>query len=84
MISRVRFLFVELVSADNTRLLGAKLLSEWNGIELLGGLKRAIHFFNFHSPTEIQKLAIPIALQGRDVIGVAETVCSLVPGHSNC
>jgi len=28
----------------------------------------------FKTPTEIQKRAVPFAMEGRDVVGVAETV----------
>merc|ERR1719387_3512208 len=36
-------------------------------------LCRACELLKWHSPTAIQKEAIPYALQGRDVIGLAET-----------
>ncbi|KAG9028583.1 ATP-dependent RNA helicase [Tulasnella sp. JGI-2019a] len=52
---------------------GVSLLPSWNSLALHPAIKRAIHTLKFTSPTEIQKRAIPPALSGRDVIGVAET-----------
>ncbi|KAG8897491.1 ATP-dependent RNA helicase, partial [Tulasnella sp. 403] len=49
------------------------LLPQWGDLQLKGSIKRALHALGFEAPTEIQKLAIPKALEGRDVIGVAET-----------
>lgn len=37
-------------------------------------LKERLHAAAFASPTEIQAQTIPLALEGRDVVGVAETV----------
>ncbi|KAG8880681.1 ATP-dependent RNA helicase [Tulasnella sp. 332] len=51
----------------------ATLLPSWASLTLHPAIKRAIHSLKFMSPTEIQKRAIPSALAGRDVIGVAET-----------
>ena len=36
-------------------------------------IERAITKQNFTEPTEIQKQAVPIALSGRDIIGIAKT-----------
>lgn len=48
-------------------------LPKWSSIPLLPALKRQIHASGFTSPTEIQQHALPFALSGRDVVGVAET-----------
>ncbi len=37
-------------------------------------LSRALHTKKFLEPTPIQAAAIPFAIQGRDVVGVAQTV----------
>lgn len=51
------------------------LLPEWDTFELHDQLLRAIHRLSFTKPTPIQSKALPPAMQGRDVVGVAETVC---------
>jgi superfamily II DNA/RNA helicase len=38
-----------------------------------GTLGEAIAALGWTAPTEIQALAVPLALEGRDVIGLAET-----------
>lgn len=48
--------------------------------EELGVIKpllTALEQMNFHKPTEIQESVIPLALAGKDIIGVAETVSCL-------
>lgn len=50
------------------------LLPEWDAFELHDQLLRAIHHQSFMKPTPIQSKALPPALQGRDVVAVAETV----------
>lgn len=50
------------------------LLPEWDTFELHDQLLRALHRQSFTKPTPIQLKALPPALQGRDVVGVAETV----------
>ncbi|KAH9994696.1 P-loop containing nucleoside triphosphate hydrolase protein [Russula vinacea] len=49
------------------------LLPAWHSFALHPQLYAAIYSQNFVSPTPIQSQAIPRALSGRDVIGVAET-----------
>ncbi|CAK0825696.1 unnamed protein product [Prorocentrum cordatum] len=44
-------------------------LAESLGKELMGGIRR----HGYHQPTAIQAQAVPAALSGRDVIGIAET-----------
>ncbi|KAJ8487527.1 hypothetical protein ONZ45_g14294 [Pleurotus djamor] len=48
-------------------------LPEWKNIKLHGILLHHLRLKQFTSPTPIQASAIPYALSGRDVIGVAET-----------
>ncbi|KDQ31822.1 hypothetical protein PLEOSDRAFT_154034 [Pleurotus ostreatus PC15] len=48
-------------------------LPEWSNVELHPSLLRFLHARHFVSPTPIQAAAIPFAISGRDVIGVAET-----------
>lgn len=50
------------------------LLPDWKVFNLNPAIKRSIHVQNFLTPTEIQTRALPLALEGKDVIGVAETV----------
>ncbi|ODN77156.1 ATP-dependent RNA helicase MAK5 [Cryptococcus amylolentus CBS 6039] len=49
------------------------LLPEWSSVPLHPTLKRAFLATSFTTPTTIQSRALPAALTGRDVIGVAET-----------
>jgi len=50
------------------------LLPEWDIFELHDQLLRALHHRSFEKPTPIQSKALPPALRGKDVVGVAETV----------
>jgi hypothetical protein len=54
--------------------LAENLLPAWHSFALHPQLYAAIYSQNFVNPTPIQSQAIPTALSGRDVIGVAETV----------
>lgn len=49
------------------------LLPNWHKYSLHPQLSRALHAKSFLSPTPIQEAALPMALAGRDVIGVAQT-----------
>jgi superfamily II DNA/RNA helicase len=51
------------------------LLPAWHPFTLHPQLYAALYSQKFVSPTPIQSQAIPKAFSGRDVIGVAETVC---------
>jgi len=50
------------------------LLPEWHQYSLHPQLLRRLHTKHFLSPTPIQSASLPIALAGRDVVGVAQTV----------
>jgi len=50
------------------------LLPEWDAFGLHDQLLRALHHLSFTKPTPIQSKALRPALQGKDVVGVAETV----------
>lgn len=50
------------------------MLPEWDIFQLHDQLLRALHHQSFAKPTPIQLKALPPALRGRDVVGVAETV----------
>lgn len=50
------------------------MLPEWDIFQLHDQLLRALHHQSFTKPTPIQSKALPPALRGRDVVGVAETV----------
>ena len=50
------------------------LLPNWEKLKLLGSIKRALHASAFLNPSQIQQEAITLALTGRDIIGIAETV----------
>ena len=54
--------------------LAENLLPQWHSYGLNSHLLRSLHAKNYDSPTPIQSRALPIALSGRDVVGVAETV----------
>lgn len=49
------------------------LLPEWSQFSLNGRLSRALYASGFKVPTPIQARAIPAALAGHDVVGVAQT-----------
>jgi len=49
-------------------------LPEWSEIKLHNALKKALVALEFNKPTDIQTRSLPFALDGRDIVGVAETV----------
>jgi superfamily II DNA/RNA helicase len=49
-------------------------LPEWSEIKLHNALKKALVALEFQKPTDIQTRSLPFALDGRDIVGVAETV----------
>ncbi|KAI9459767.1 ATP-dependent RNA helicase [Boletus coccyginus] len=51
----------------------AALLPKWRSFNLHPHLLQVLHKRSFTTPTPIQSQALPFALSGRDVIGVAET-----------
>lgn len=53
---------------------GESLLSAWHPFRLHTQLGRALYAKKFTSPTPIQAQALPLALKGKDLVGVAETV----------
>lgn len=38
----------------------------------------ALHAKGFTAPTAIQAASLPFALAGRDVVGIAQTVCDIL------
>ncbi|KAJ7778256.1 ATP-dependent RNA helicase [Mycena metata] len=50
-----------------------KLLPNWHSYSLHPQLLRILHAKGFLSPTPIQSAALPFAMSGRDVVGVAQT-----------
>lgn len=50
-----------------------KWLPEWRDVPLHQKLMLALHDKGFFKPTPIQAEAVPIALENRDVVGVAQT-----------
>ncbi|KAF9051432.1 P-loop containing nucleoside triphosphate hydrolase protein [Panaeolus papilionaceus] len=65
---------VEEVVEDVPRWDCAELLPEWHSLSLHPKINMALHDKRFSAPTPIQKAAIPVALRGKDVVGVAQTV----------
>jgi len=51
-------------------------MPEWHGLRLHTKILRALHEKGFDKPTPIQAAALPFALKGRDVVGIAQTVRS--------
>ncbi|KAH7920183.1 ATP-dependent RNA helicase [Leucogyrophana mollusca] len=49
------------------------LLPKWQPYDLHGHLLQVLHNREFTSPTPIQSKALPVAMAGRDLVGVAET-----------
>jgi ATP-dependent RNA helicase DDX24/MAK5 len=56
-----------------------KLLPQWAMYNLSKKLLSSLHRQGFSLPTPIQVKALPVAMSGKDVIGVAETVRSSAP-----
>ncbi len=48
-------------------------MKNFNELEIENKLKNSIKYSNFITPTPIQSQAIPIALEGKDVLGTAQT-----------
>ncbi len=48
-------------------------MKNFEGFGLSNGLNRSLSKMNYTAPTPIQEKAIPIALQGRDILGSAQT-----------
>ena len=48
-------------------------MQNFNLFKIEKSLKAAIHLMNFKEPTPIQSQAIPVALEGRDILGTAQT-----------
>lgn len=48
-------------------------LLKFSDLQLVDGLKTAVAEAGYEIPTDIQRLAIPAALEGRDILGVAQT-----------
>lgn len=48
-------------------------MPNWHPFSLHSQLNHALHAQDFTTPTPIQSKAIPIALKGKDIVGVAET-----------
>src|SRR3954471_14980661 len=49
------------------------LLTSFQDFGLAEPISRALTEENYHTPTPIQSQTIPIALTGRDVVGIAQT-----------
>src|SRR5207253_3325984 len=49
------------------------LLTSFQDFGLADPIKRALLEENYHTPTPIQAQTIPLALSGRDVVGIAQT-----------
>lgn len=49
-------------------------LPAWKDVPIHTSIKRGMLALQFTTPTEIQQRAVPFAMEGRDVVGVAETV----------
>ena len=48
-------------------------MQNFNLFKIEKSLKASINFMNFKEPTPIQSQAIPVALEGRDILGPAQT-----------
>lgn len=47
--------------------------SDFSGLGIAPSLMEVLARLNYNTPTSIQRQAIPVALQGRDLVGVAQT-----------
>ncbi|KAI0676448.1 DEAD-domain-containing protein [Trametes maxima] len=52
---------------------GKNLLPAWDTFQLHPQIGRAMYAKQFNTPTPIQAQTVPLALKGKDVVGVAET-----------
>jgi hypothetical protein len=71
----MHYLFCLCDSSIQVLFAAENLLPAWHPFALHPQLYTTLYSQKFESPTPIQSQAIPKALSGRDVIGVAETVC---------
>ena len=55
----------------------------FNDFKISKNIKKAIKNMGFEKPTTIQKLAIPEALKGKDIIGQAQTGTTQI-GRASC
>ncbi|KAG6861318.1 hypothetical protein C0995_001637 [Termitomyces sp. Mi166 len=55
-----------------------ELLPDWHKFSLHPQLLKSLYSKGFKSPTPIQAASLPIALANRDVVGIAQTVCSIL------
>ncbi|CAE6395872.1 unnamed protein product [Rhizoctonia solani] len=62
-----------MVSISTNVTFDQSLLPEWASISLHPIISHSLVALSFTSPTPIQKVALPIAQEGRDIVGVAET-----------
>ncbi|KZT69924.1 DEAD-domain-containing protein [Daedalea quercina L-15889] len=62
-----------IVVEDSIRFDAETMLPEWSRFSLHQQLAKALYAQHFTRPTPIQAEALPLALSGRDVVGVAET-----------
>jgi hypothetical protein len=53
--------------------------SKWDEFNLNGDITNALKYHKFGSPTPIQEKTLPLANEGRDIIGAAQTVSILLP-----
>lgn len=49
-------------------------VSAWGQLDLCEPIVNALKYYKFCEPTQVQTRSLPKALEGRDIIGVAETV----------
>lgn len=56
-----------------------KKLPAWKTVGIHSALKNGLLELEFKKPTDIQRRAIPAALEGHDIVGVAETVSICMP-----
>lgn len=58
----------------NPSISAKSMLPNWHTFSLHTQLSRSLHSKQFLSPTPIQAKTLPLALQSRDIVGIAETV----------
>lgn len=52
--------------------------SKWDEFNLNEAIVNALKYHKFSSPTPIQEKTLPLANEGRDIIGAAQTVRILI------
>jgi translation initiation factor 4A len=66
---------IENLHIKSDGLTSVKTITRWDDLDIKVELLRGIYGYGFETPSDIQKVAIPAILTGKDVIGQAQSGC---------